>query len=271
MGKKDTYNYNNGHKLKCQKRNHSKKEPIIILSLLLVIIAVGCVIYFTNNNKVAKTDATAQKSTSSKSIGSAESTTVKAKTVMEQLDSKEWYLTYVNKDNKIPDDYIPETSTIIEGNSQELDSRVVPYYVKMYNAAKEDGCSITPYSGYRSYSHQSKNYNNKVSYYESKGYDKDKAKAAAATIILPPGTSEHNLGFSMDIVSADANFANTEEFKWLNEHAADYGFVLRYPKDKTDITGITYEPWHWRYVGEKAAKEMKKTGECFEEYLGLAK
>ena len=74
----------------------------------------------------------------------------------------------------------------------------------------------------------------------------------------------------MDICSLYESFENTDEFKWLSENAADYGFILRYPKDKQDITKIIYEPWHWRYVGVEAAKAMKASGQCFEEYLGVA-
>ena len=74
----------------------------------------------------------------------------------------------------------------------------------------------------------------------------------------------------MDICSLYESFENSAEFKWLSENAADYGFILRYPKDKQDITKIIYEPWHWRYVGVEAAKAMKASGECFEEYLGVA-
>ena len=81
---------------------------------------------------------------------------------------------------------------------------------------------------------------------------------------------QHNAGLAMDICSLEQNFEDTKEFEWLCENAADYGFILRYPEDKQDITKIIYEPWHWRYVGVEAAKEMKASGECLEEYLGVA-
>ena len=104
------------------------------------------------------------------------------------------------------------------------------------------------------------------------GYSRVEATQMAATRILPPGTSEHNAGLAMDIcvASTSANFEQTDEFAWLMENAADYGFILRYPEDKQDITKITYEPWHWRYVGVENAKAMKASGECLEEYLGYA-
>ena len=87
--------------------------------------------------------------------------------------------------------------------------------------------------------------------------------------ILPPGTSEHNAGLAMDIISQDVDFEKTKAFGWLQEHAQDYGFILRYPKDKEDITKITYEPGHWRYVGKEDAVKIKQSGVCLEEYLGI--
>ena len=102
------------------------------------------------------------------------------------------------------------------------------------------------------------------------GYSKKDAAVKAATIIMPPGSSEHNLGYAMDIVCVDEWFEDTAEFKWLTENAADYGFIMRYPKDKQDITKVIYEPWHWRYVGVDLAKELKNSGLVMEEYMGVA-
>jgi D-alanyl-D-alanine carboxypeptidase len=140
----------------------------------------------------------------------------------------------------------------------------------MYEAAKADGVYLTPCSGYRTYETQERNYKNKISYYQGMGYSEEEAAVKAATIIMPPGSSEHNLGYAMDIVCVEEWFEDTDEFQWLMENAADYGFILRYPEDKQDVTKVTYEPWHWRYVGVDAAKEMKASGQVLEEYLGAA-
>ena len=86
---------------------------------------------------------------------------------------------------------------------------------------------------------------------------------------MPPGSSEHNLGYAMDIVCVEEYFEDSKQFKWLQKNAADYGFILRYPKDKQNITKVTYEPWHWRYVGVEAAKAMKSSNLCLEEYMGV--
>ena len=183
------------------------------------------------------------------------------------IDENNWNLTLVNSGYRIPDNYTPDLVYVC-GSSERLDSRVAKHYENMFEAASKDGVYLTPCSGYRSYERQEINYNNKIGYYESLGYSKEDAAVKAATIIMPPGSSEHNLGYAMDIVCVDEWFEDTDEFQWLMKNAQDYGFILRYPKDKQDITKVTYEPWHWRYVGVEAAKEIKASGQVLEEYLG---
>ncbi len=185
------------------------------------------------------------------------------------IDADNWHLTLVNSGYLIPSDYSPDLVYVC-GSGERLDSKVAEHYEAMYDAAEKDGVYLTPCSGYRPYEVQERNYNNKVAFFESQGYSTEDAKVKAATIIMPPGSSEHNLGYAMDIVCVDEWFEDTEEFKWLQENAADYGFIMRYPEDKQDITKVIYEPWHWRYVGVDAAKEMNASGLVLEEYLGVA-
>ncbi len=188
------------------------------------------------------------------------------------MDVADWRMILVNRDYILPDGYMPRLENAVDGgySDQKLDYRVAPYFNAMYQAALEDGVELVPISGYRSVERQTRNFENKIQKYIDDGYGRVEATQMAATIILPPGTSEHNAGLAMDICSLYESFENTEEFEWLSENAADYGFILRYPEDKQDITKIIYEPWHWRYVGVEAAKEMKASGECLEEYLGVA-
>ena len=178
----------------------------------------------------------------------------------------------INRDYILPDDYVPQLADAVRGSSFgiKLDYRVAPHYDEMYQAAKADGIYLTPVSGYRSLERQRNNLNNKIDFYRNQGYNKVDATLKAVERILPPGSSEHNAGLAMDIITADstAGFQYTKEYKWLDEHAADYGFILRYPENKQGITKVIYEPWHWRYVGVKAAKEMKASGQTLEEYLG---
>ena len=188
------------------------------------------------------------------------------------MNVSDWKMILVNRDYILPDGYKPQLAPCItnDPDSLKLDYRVAPHYNEMYLAALEDGVELTPVSGYRSVERQRNNFENKIQKYRNEGYGKIEATQMAATIILPPGTSEHNAGLAMDICSLYESFENTDEFKWLNENAADYGFILRYPEDKQDVTKIIYEPWHWRYVGVEAAKAMKASGQCLEEYLGVA-
>lgn len=178
-----------------------------------------------------------------------------------------WNLVVVNAGREMPEGYVPKLTTVA-GTSVKMDYRVAPWYDKMYYAAKEDGITLTPYSGYRSYERQEINYNNLTEKYMNQfNLTREDAAAKAATVILPPGTSEHNLGLAMDICNTYDSFANQKEYAWLTEHAHEYGFILRYTSDKQDITGIVPEPWHWRYVGVEYAEKIKNSGLCLEEYL----
>lgn len=182
-------------------------------------------------------------------------------------DEALWKMTLVNKNYRLPEGFEVKTVPSIEGSDIPLDYRVAPFYQAMYNAAAQEGIYLTPYSGYRRYSTQKRNYENKTAYYESLGYSHDEALAKAATIIMPPGSSEHNLGLAMDICGTDNNFDTTKEFAWLMQHAHEYGFILRYTREKQIITQVIYEPWHWRYVGVENAKKIKDSGLCLEEYI----
>lgn len=187
-----------------------------------------------------------------------------------EITDANWQMVLVNRHYIIRRDYKPQLAHSVTGdnNSKYLDYRVAPHYNEMYQAAAKDGIYLTTVSGYRSYELQKNNFENKINKYISQGYDRVAATQAAAKIILPPGTSEHNAGLAMDIISLEQSFENSKAFKWLMAHAQDYGFILRYPKDKEAITEIIYEPWHWRYVGIENAKKIKASGLCLEEYLG---
>ncbi len=194
----------------------------------------------------------------------------KPATVIPITDAEKWNLAIINTKYPLPDSYAPTLSNAINGSNIQLDSKVSEHYAEMYAAAKLSGCVLTPYSGYHTYALQETTYNRKVNFYVNKGMSAEEANQKASAQVLPAGCSEHNAGLSMDIVSASSDFINTKEYKWLCENAHNYGFILRYPEDKTSITGMNFEPWHWRYVGTQAAKEMKEKNQCLEEYLGLA-
>ena len=189
------------------------------------------------------------------------------------INSEKWYLLLVNRNYILPEDFTVKT-TAVKGGGQSLDYRVTPHYDKMVAAAEADGISLIPVSGYRSVERQRTNFERKIKLYMDKGYSKAEATRLASEIVLMPSTSEHNAGLAMDFgtngnYTLDENFAKTEAFRWLSENAADYGFILRYPEDAQDITMVTYEPWHWRYVGVENAKKIKASGLTLEEYLGM--
>lgn len=183
------------------------------------------------------------------------------------VDTESWQLIIVNTERDIPSDYVPKLAEVASSGVY-LDFRAASHYNDMYAAAKKDGIILTPYSGYRSYARQQRNYNNLTETYMSRyGLSREDAAKKAATVILPPGTSEHNLGVAMDICNTNASFSSQKEYKWLTEHAHEYGFILRYTAEKQSITGIIPEPWHWRYVGIEHAEKIKESGMCLEEYV----
>lgn len=182
-------------------------------------------------------------------------------------EQQRWYLVVVDKTRQIPEGYEPQVEYVADSDCM-LDTRVVPYYDAMYNAALEDGIELVAYSGFRSYETQETNYNSLVEdYMYYSDMTQEEAEAEAATEILPPGCSEHNLGLAMDIDGTDPEFAYTEEYEWLSEHAHEYGFIERYTEEKQNITGIIPEPWHWRFVGPDHAAKIKAAGVTLEEYL----
>lgn len=189
--------------------------------------------------------------------------------IVSPTDEKDWFLAIISTTYPLPEKYTPSLSPVIDGSSINVDSRIAGKYKEMYNAAKAADCILTPYSGYLSYSLQKSTYERKVNFYLNQGMSQKDAESKASLNVLPAGCSEHNAGLAVDIVSARDDFENTKEFQWLCDHAHEYGFILRYPKDKTEITGVSYEPWHWRYVGVEAAEKMVEKNECLEEYLGI--
>ncbi len=171
----------------------------------------------------------------------------------------------VNKTNKLPEDYKPDLKEWTKGYS--LDKRAFKAYSDMYTAAQKDNISIWMVSAYRSKEKQEANFNAKVEEYKKNGMSHDEAIEATAKIIADPSTSEHSLGLAVDINSLNESFEETKQFAWLQKNCAEYGFILRYPKDKVDITGYSYEPWHYRYVGSNHAKIIMEKGISLEEYL----
>lgn len=195
----------------------------------------------------------------------------KEKEEQEEHLPEDWNLILVNRTHPIPEDYEVELKNI--GSGHQIDARAYDDFRAMIQAAKSEGVYIYVTSSYRDLDKQTDLYNKKVESYVMQGYSYESAKEQAGQVVAVPGTSEHHLGLALDLVSSeyrklDEKQENTKGFKWLTEHSWEYGFILRYPNGETDITGIIYEPWHFRYVGLEAAKEITESGLTLEEYVG---
>lgn len=178
----------------------------------------------------------------------------------------EWNLKLVNNDNSVDKTYVPELEEYADGIM--FDKRAIEYLRDMVNAMhKEKITGIWVQSAYRSYEKQEELFNRKVNEYKSQGKGQAEAERLAQMVVQRPEMSEHNLALAADFNTVTNEFEDTKAFQWLQKHAQDYGFILRYPKDKQEITGITYESWHWRYVGKEHAKIIKDKGYCLEEYI----
>jgi len=188
------------------------------------------------------------------------------------FDLSSWQLRLVNADHPLDTDFEPELSSL--GNSQRFDSRAVEYLNAFMSAAKSEGLSVYLSSSYRTYSEQKYLFDRKVSQMRDSGYSGAEAEVQAVRIVARPGTSEHQLGLAADITdqyydTKKESLADTALLKWMAAHCAEYGFILRYPKDKQEITGVMFEPWHVRYVGAEAAAYITENGLCLEEFWAL--
>ncbi len=180
-------------------------------------------------------------------------------------DETAWSLILVNRWNLIPDDYEVELTQLSNGKS--VDTRIYPALQEMFDDARADGIYPVVASGYRTAEQQQSLLDKKIAEYEANGYSSSEAKKEAEMWVAIPGTSEHQLGIAVDINADGVHSPGYKVYDWLNRNGYKYGFILRYPPEKSDITSVTHEPWHYRYVGIKAATEMHESGLCLEEYL----
>lgn len=179
-------------------------------------------------------------------------------------DSADWNLRLVNRWNPIPEGYNVNLKELPGG--EKVDERIYDSLMEMFEAAKEGNWDELPrvISGYRTQEAQQELYDAEVNKYKSQGYSEEDAKTEAGKWVAVPGTSEHQLGLAVDVEGA-----TYDVFLWLQENSYKYGFIFRYPDDKTDVTGTVEEVWHYRYVGVEAATEMYEQGLCLEEYLEM--
>lgn len=181
--------------------------------------------------------------------------------------NKEWNLVVVNEWNVLPENY-DETLTLMQlSNGEYVDVRIYPDLQEMFNDMRAANIYPIVREGYRTMEEQKELLEERIQRYIDEGLTKRRAKKAALQYVAMPGYSEHHLGSAVDINADVCMSTNQDVYQWLARYAHEYGFILRYPLGKEDVTGINYEPWHYRYVGKEAARELYEREICLEEYF----
>ncbi len=242
------------------KRRKKDMKILCIVIFIVLLIVIALIFAFKGDDESIPASASVSEETTTTTASTTqnddttdttEATTEQTAHVTEVIDGRTYIdgILIVNKTYSLPSDYDPG-----------MDEEAMAAFEQMQAAASDDGLFLYIRSGYRSYADQEYQYNVHV---ENKG------KEYADEVSARPGYSEHQTGLCMDVNSTEDSFAETEEAKWLAEHCAEYGFIIRFPEGKEDITGYNYESWHIRYVGVEVAKEITESGLCLEEYLGV--
>lgn len=171
----------------------------------------------------------------------------------------------INAEHSVPENYNPELIQL--SNGVRIDTRIYADLQRMFDDARNDGIYPVVGEGYRTHEEQKKMMSDKIESFVADGHSRNKAKKLAREWVAEAGKSEHETGLALDINADQSQSENSDVYDWLAENAYKYGFILRYPPDKEDITGISYEPWHYRYVGAETASEIHARNITLEEYL----
>ncbi len=250
-------------KIKKRKLNKKKVAILIILIIMIVILITKT----KKKNKITETSVEQNSEITSETSTNEEN---QEQNPIEGKEINDWRLTLANYENLLPENFEVKVESI--DGTRQFDARAIGELKDMMNAMRNDGISnIWVQSAYRSVARQKELYDNSVQKYLQQGKTKEEAEELTNDYINKPGSSDHNLGLAVDFNYVDNKFEKLDGFKWLKENAENYGFILRYPKDKEDITKISYESWHWRYVGVEHAKKMNELNMCLEEYVEYLK
>ena len=248
----------------------------IILMILVILILTIAYKYITYKKEVQaslETSINVEELYNTTNIEEAEVIEEENKRDIDSYTS-DWDLLLVNKKHEVPEGYILELEEVESGH--QVDKRIAKSLEQMLSDARKEGLSPIICSSYRTNAKQQKLYNNKVREYKRWGCSSEEAEELASYWVAIPGTGEHETGLAVDIVSEnyqilDEKQEQTDVQRWLIDNSYKYGFTLRYPTDKKDITMINYEPWHYRYVGIDNATYMKEHDMCLEEYIEYLK
>ena len=257
-------------------RNIIHTNICIILMILIVLVLTIVYKYITYKNEIQaslETSVNVEELYNTSKIEEAEVIEEENKRDIDSYTS-DWDLLLVNKKHEVPEGYILELEEVESGH--QVDKRIAKSLEQMLSDARKEGLSPIICSSYRTNAKQQKLYNNKVREYKRWGCSSEEAEELASYWVAIPGTGEHETGLAVDIVSRDYQILDekqeqTDVQKWLIDNSYKYGFTLRYPTDKKDITMINYEPWHYRYVGVDNATYMKEHDMCLEEYIEYLK
>lgn len=266
-------NYIKRRRMRRRRRNLIIKLSWTVCAMLFVLAASAYLLWNSQPYQPDDTQNLLTQNSSSTTVVAKETYSQNADTGNNETDADnnetEWNLILVNKWNPIPDEYEVEVTQLSNGES--VDTRIYSALQDMFDAAKADGVYAIVASGYRTTEEQQRIMDEKIAALRADGFSTLNAEKEAETWVAIPGTSEHQLGISVDINADGINSAGYEVYEWLDENGYRFGFIRRYPPDKTDITGVSNEPWHYRYVGTTAAAEMYRQNLCLEEYLDTEK
>ncbi len=268
-------------------RKRRQKQTALFLILFLGAATIVTIVFFSShptgeipdNTDSNKTEGTTDTASEENSTDTGFPTDTDTETESEttnteevRFDPKHWTMVLANYANPLPENWTVDVEKV--QGKYEMDVRCAAAMRQMIADAKADGITLQLCSAYRDIDTQKRLFTNKVNEYLNRGYSQEEAEEITATIIAVPGTSEHHTGLAADIVTPsyqnlNAGFDKTDAYAWLSKNCYKYGFVLRYPEDKQDITKIIYEPWHYRYVGLEAAQIIWENGYCLEEFLEI--
>ncbi|MDO5519274.1 MAG: M15 family metallopeptidase [bacterium] len=265
------------------KDKRKKMQFIVVAEIIAILVIINMLLVFNLDETLATGDTKSpeteeiqtekQKQALMGNLVDEESNRKAAEAKEVYQSEKESILILVNKDHPVPDDYKVKTSTYTKQGKKVASSILKPLET-MLKAGEEEGLSFVVCSAYRSNKYQKDLFERDLKKNQNQGLDYEEAYKKTATSVQPSGYSEHATGLAVDIISSHNSELNktqeeTKEFKWLKKNCYKYGFILRYPENKSDITGIIYEPWHFRYVGKKVAKFIQENKLTYEEYIDL--
>ncbi len=255
---------------------------VLLLLLLVVSLVIGSCVGSDSEDETTTDTESVSETTTFEPVESTEDTTAEApaaetKRAIDNMEIPDtnWAYFLINRSNPVKDNFedtIDLDYVYSNGTKYLLDSRITGFTEAMINDAYDDGVTLLICSGYRNLARQTTNFENSLRSYAGGRYNFATAYKLTSGYIAVPGTSEHHTGLAIDFVTPgymylDSGFEDTPAYKWLSENSYKYGFILRYPSEKSELTGINYEPWHFRFIGFEHAQKIYESGLCLEEYM----